>query len=554
MDSQTGVTPAGAERFDAVIVGAGFAGLYMLHKVRRLGLTAVVFEAGSGVGGTWFWNRYPGARCDVDSLEYSYSFDDDIQQEWSWTERFATQPEILRYIDHVADRLDLRRDIRLETAVTAAHFDETRTLWTVTTDRGHRVEAPFCIMATGCLSAARAPDIDGMADFTGRVLHTGRWPHEPVDLAGLRVGVIGTGSSGIQVTPALAAVAGHVTVFQRTPNFSIPARNAPTDRERERAVKAEYPQRRAAARETTAGILYDYNDIKALSVTEQERREAFEARWAKGGVNFIRTFGDIMLDKAANDTAADFVRDKIREIVRTPEVASKLLPHDHPIGTKRICVDSNYYATFNEPHVSLVDLRAEPIVRMTAQGLQTTAAEYPLDALVFATGFDAVTGALGRIDIRGRGGQPLKEVWAQGPRSYLGLMTAGFPNLLTITGPGSPSILTNVIVSIEQHVEFIADLIAHMRKTGATVVEADEAAQDGWGKHVAEVASGTLMPLANSWYMGANIPGKPRVFLPYAGGFMNYRRICNEIAADGYRGFVFPGAARQAVSSSTARR
>jgi cyclohexanone monooxygenase len=475
----------------------------------------------------------------VDSLEYSFSFDEEIQQEWTWSERFSPQPEILSYIGHVADRLDLRRDIRFETTVTSAHFDDARSLWVVETDRGDHVEARYCIMATGCLSAARAPDIEGMAEFLGRVLHTGQWPHEPVDLAGMRVGVIGTGSSGIQVIPALAKVAAEVTVFQRTPNFSVPAQNAPMDREREAAVKAEYPQRRQAARETPAGILYDYSDVKALTISDDERRQAYEARWAKGGVNFIRTFGDIMLDKQANDTAADFVREKIRQTVKDPDVARKLTPNDHPIGAKRICVDTNYYATFNEPHVRLVDLRAEPIVRMTAHGLQTAAAEYKLDALVFATGFDAVTGALNRIDIRGPGGVRLAQTWADGPRSYLGLMVAGFPNFFTITGPGSPSILTNVVVSIEQHVEFIADLLAHMRENGATLVDAQETAQDDWVRHVAEVAEGTLMPQANSWYMGANIPGKPRVFLPYAGGFMNYRRICREIAADGYRGFSF---------------
>ncbi len=535
---------------DAVIVGAGFAGLYMLHKLRQLGFSAIVFEAGAGVGGTWYWNRYPGARCDVDSLEYSFSFDPEIEQEWSWSERFATQPEILRYMEHVADRLDLRRDIRFGTKVTSAHFDEGRSVWTVGTDRGDCVETRFCIMATGCLSAARAPELDGMADFQGLVLHTGTWPHEPVDLTGKRVGVIGTGSSGIQVTPALAAVASHVTVFQRTPNFSVPARNAPTDRDREKAVKAQYRERREAARETPAGILYDYTDVKALSVGDEERRKAYEARWAKGGVNFIRTFGDIMLDKKANDTAADFVREKIRETVKDPVVAQKLIPHDHPIGTKRICVDTDYYATFNKPHVTLVDLRAEPIVGMTPGGLRTAAAEYALDALVFATGFDAVTGALGRIDIRGVGGRRLKEDWASGPRSYLGLMTAGYPNLFTITGPGSPSILTNVIVSIEQHVEFIADLLAHMRAVGARIVDACEDAQDDWGRRVEQAANNTLMPQANSWYMGANIPGKPRVFLPYAGGFMNYRRICREIAAGGYSGFSFDG---QATPSARAQ-
>ena len=539
MPTHTAAGNAAPRLLDTVIVGAGFAGLYMLHRVRKLGLSAVAFEAGSGVGGTWFWNRYPGARCDVDSLEYSFSFDDALQQEWSWSERFATQPEILRYLDHVADRFDLRRDICLNTSVTSAIFDGRSNRWLVETDTGDRILARFCIMATGCLSAARAPELEGMADFAGQVLHTGRWPHEPVDFAGRRVGVIGTGSSGIQVTPALASAASHVTVFQRTPNFSIPARNAPTDATRERAWKAVYNEKRAKARETTAGILYDYNDIPALSVSEAERAAAFESRWATGGVNFVRTFCDLLLDKAANDTAADFVRGKIRSIVRNPSVVAKLLPHDHPIGTKRICIDTNYFDTFNLDHVTLVDLRAEPIERLTATGLRTTAAEYPLDMLVFATGFDAVTGALGRIDIRGRGGLALKSKWADGPRSYLGLMSAGFPNLFTITGPGSPSILTNVVVSIEQHVEWIANALERMEHRGDAVIEATHEAEDAWVVNVADTAKRTLFVYANSWYMGANIPGKPRVFLPYAGGFAAYRKICDDVVADGYAGFVF---------------
>jgi cyclohexanone monooxygenase len=526
---------------DVVIVGSGFAGLYMLHRIRQLGLSVIEFEQGNGVGGTWFWNRYPGARCDVDSLEYSFSFDEELQQEWSWSERFATQPEILKYLDHVADRFDLRRDIQLSTTVTAAVFDEAVGRWLVTTDRGDRVSARFCLMATGCLSTARAPDLPGAETFTGRTLHTGHWPQEPVDLTGLRVGVIGTGSSGIQVSPALSDVAGHLTVFQRTPNFSIPARNAPTDREREREWKKQYAQKREAARETTAGILYDYNTVSAIEVTEQERIAAYEARWAKGGVNFIRTFADIMLDKRANDTAADFVRGKIRETVKDETVARKLLPHDHPIGTKRICVDSRYFETFNKPNVTLVDLRAEPIERLTPAGLVTSAGEYPLDVLVFATGFDAVTGSLGRIDIRGRHGLVLKEKWKDGPRCYLGLMSAGLPNFFMITGPGSPSILTNVIVSIEQHVEWIADALKHLLESNIAFIEADEKAEDEWVDHVGEVAGKTLMVLANSWYMGANIPGKPRVFLPYAGGFNNYRKLCAEVVAEGYRGFRFSG-------------
>ena len=522
---------------DAVIVGAGFAGLYMLHRLRSQGMSARVFEAGSGVGGTWFWNRYPGARCDVNSLEYSYSFSDELQQEWRWSERFATQPEILSYINHVADRFDLRRDIQLDTRVTEAAFDEARGLWTVGTDRRDRVKARFCIMASGCLSAARAPDLPGIGDFKGPVYHTGEWPHEPVDLTGKHVGLIGTGSSGIQATPVVAEQAAELTVFQRTPNFSIPARNEPMDPEREREWKARYAEHRAAARETTAGILYQYNDLQALDHPEQERRRIFEERWETGGVNFMRSFSDLMLDLDANHTAAEFVRSKIAATVRDPAVAAKLMPHDHPIGTKRICIDSGYYDTFNRPNVRLVDIRETPIEAVTATGLRTTAEKFQLDCLILATGFDAMTGALSRIRIAGRGGQLLTDKWAAGPRTYLGLMVAGFPNLFTITGPGSPSTLANMVVAIEQHVEWIAGGIAAMRDRGMEVIEAEGDAEDAWVQHVNEVAERTLFVRANSWYMGANIPGKPRIFMPYVGGFGAYRKRCEEVAADGYAGF-----------------
>lgn len=523
-------------RFDVVIVGAGFAGLYMLHKIRSLGLSVVLFEAGSGIGGTWYWNRYPGARCDVDSLEYSYSFSEELQQEWSWSERFAAQPEILCYLDHVADRFDLRRDIRLDTRVTAAVLGDNGH-WTIGIGDGGTVQAQFTIMATGCLSTARAPEFPGIETFKGEIYHTGQWPHGPVDLSGKRVGLIGTGSSGIQVAPMIASAAEQLTVFQRTPNFIIPARNTPTDRAREQEWKAQYRSKREQARETTAGILYDYNDIKALSVSDEQRNAAYEARWNTGGVNFVRSFADLMLDTQANATAATFVHGKIRETVRNPDVARVLTPTDHPLGSKRICIDSGFWAIFNEPHVQLVDLRQTPILEATPAGLRTETGEHALDCLVFATGFDAVTGTLNRIDIRGTDGLALREVWAEGPRSYLGLMTVGFPNLFTITGPGSPSILTNVVVSIEQHVEWIAGALVHLRAHDFNLIEAEAQAQDDWMLHVSEVAERTLFVLANSWYMGANIPGKPRVFLPYAGGFAAYRRRCEEIVADGYSGF-----------------
>ena len=524
---------------DAVVVGAGFAGLYMLHKVRELGRSATLFEAGSGVGGTWFWNRYPGARCDVDSLEYSFSFCAELQEEWNWSERFAAQPEILAYLNHVADRFDLSRDIKLETRVVSAVYDETRARWTVRTDRGDALSVRYCIMATGCLSAAREPEIPGLYTFKGAVYHTGRWPHGEVDFTGKRVGVVGTGSSGIQVAPMLAKSASHLYVFQRTPNFSIPARNTPTDLYRERQWKAVYPEMHREARETTAGILYEYNTTPALSVSEEQRRNDFAARWRTGGVNFLRTYCDIMVDKSANDDDAEFVRARIREIVKDERTAEKLLPHDHPIGAKRICIDTDYFDTYNRDNVTLVDIRTAPIEAMSPEGVRTKDAFYELDALVFATGFDAVTGSLAKIDIRGRSGRALSEKWAGGPRSYLGLMTAGFPNFFTITGPGSPSILTNVVVSIEQHVEWIGAAIAHLEAYSVDAMDADAETENAWVAHVDEVAHRTLLVLANSWYLGANIPGKPRVFMPYAGGFKVYRQKCEEIVARGYEGFIF---------------
>jgi cyclohexanone monooxygenase len=533
-----GAAPARMTEFDAVAVGAGFAGLYMLYRLRELGLSARVYEMGDGVGGTWYWNRYPGARCDVESMQYSYSFSEELQQEWVWTERYPSQAEILRYINHVADRFGLRSDIQLNTRVTAAQYDEAADRWQVETDRGERVRAKFLIMATGCLSAARLPDIKGLETFKGKWYHTGDWPHERVDFAGQRVGVIGTGSSGIQAIPVIAADAQHLYVFQRTPNFSIPAHNQPLPSERQQEWKQNYAEHRRRARETRSGILYDYGQRSALEVSEEDRQREFEARWARGGANFTHAFNDIFFKREANDTAAEFVRAKIRSIVSDPNAAETLCPYNHPIGTKRICVDTDYYATFNRENVSLVDLRKSPIEEMTPTGLWTRDAQYELDSIVFATGYDAVTGALLRIDIRGRAERRLAEKWADGPRAYLGLMMAGFPNLFVITGPGSPSVLTNVIVSIEQHVDWIARCLRSMREHKNDVIEPTQHAEHHWVEHVNEVAEKTLFPSANSWYMGANVPGKPRVFLPYVGGLGKYTQICEEVAAENYRGFT----------------
>ncbi len=511
----------------------------MLYKLRELGLTARVFETGHSVGGTWYWNRYPGARCDVHSLEYSYSFSEALQQEWEWTERYPAQAEILRYIDHVADRFDLRRDIQFETTVVAARFDETAAVWEVETASGETATARFVIMASGALSAARTPDFPGIEHFEGCWYHTGHWPHTPVDFSGQRVAVIGTGSSGIQVSPIIAGQAAHLTVFQRTPNFSIPAWNHPLANEVQAAWKANYANHRAVAKATKSGALYDYSQRSAFDVDDAERQREFDARWARGGANFTHAFNDLFKNKAANDFAANYVREKIRSIVADPEVATKLTPTDHPIGTKRICVDTDYYAMFNRPNVSLVDIRADPITEISSTAIVTERHRYDVDSIVFATGYDAVTGALTRIDIMGSGGISLREKWRDGPRSYLGIMVAGFPNMFMINGPGSPSILTNVVMAIEQHVEFIAGCLAHIHKENKCTVEADSASENEWVAHVSDVASGTLHVQANSWYMGANIPGKPRVMLPYVGGLGVYTEICNEIAADEYRGFRF---------------
>ena len=525
--------------YDAVIVGAGFAGLYMLHKLRGLGLRARVFEAAGDVGGVWYWNRYPGARCDVESLQYSYSFSEELQQDWAWSERFAGQAEILAYIQHVADRFDLRRDIQFGTRVEAMAFDEAANLWEVRTDKGDVVRAQFCVMASGVLSAARVPAFPGLKSFAGRAFHTGTWPHKPVEFSGRRVALIGTGSSGVQATPVIAAAAEHLTVFQRTPNFVIPARNHPLDPEKQRVWKQNYAAHRTLAREI--GSFYEFSDRRALDVPDAERHDEYDRRWTQGGVNFVHSFKDIYLDKAANDTAAEFVRARIRDLVIDPAVADVLSPTDHPLGTKRICVGSQYYESFNRANVELVDVRAEPIEAITPTGVQTSASHYEVDTIVFATGYDAMTGALTQIDIRGRSGIALKDKWAHGARNYLGLMTAGFPNMFIITGPGSPSVLVNMVVAIEQHVEWIARCILAMRARGAALIDADADAENAWVAHVNAEADLTLFPQANSWYVGANIPGKPRVFLPYVGGIGRYRRRCDEVAARGYEGFCMSG-------------
>jgi cation diffusion facilitator CzcD-associated flavoprotein CzcO len=539
---------------DAVVVGAGFAGLYAHHRLRKLGLSIQGYEAAADVGGTWWWNRYPGARCDVESMDYCYSFSPELEQEWTWTERYATQPEILRYIDHVADRFDLRRDIQFETRVTSATWDHAEQRWHVLTDRGDSVAARFCLMAVGCLSASKQPEIDGIEAFRGPTYHTGRWPHEGVDLTGLRVGVIGTGSSGIQSIPLIAEQAAHLTVFQRTPNFSMPAKNAPLDPEAVAARKARSQEIRQAMRESRAGVIVPMPEHSALSVDSEARQARFEAAWKTGTLyGMVAAFNDLLIDRDANDTAAEYVRGRIREIVDDPEVAERLSPRNHPFGTKRPCLDTNYYATYNRADVTLIDVRSNPIVEITTNGIRTTADEFELDAIVFATGFDAMTGPLLGPDITGVGGASLRDKWAAGPRTYLGVATAGFPNLFTITGPGSPSVLVNMMVAIEQHVDWVADCITYLRERGLASIDATLEAEDRWVDHVNEVANLTLFPHANSWYMGANVPGKPRVFMPYIGGLPRYSEICDEVAADDYWGFTLTAATTPEPEPSTSR-
>jgi cyclohexanone monooxygenase len=522
-------------KIDALIVGAGFAGLYALYKMREIGVAAHAFEMADDVGGVWYWNRYPGARCDVESVQYSYSFSDDLQQEWDWTERFARQPEILAYLNHVADRFDLRRSISFGTSIVSAQFDDGAQVWNVRDDKGEEYIVRYCIMASGSLSASRLPDLPGIEDFEGPVLHTGAWPEQAPDFTHRNVAVIGTGSSGVQAVPQIAKSAKHLYVFQRTPNFVIPARNQPLAPEAMAKCKAEYPAIRARAKQV--GTLYDFSETAAFAVSSQEREAEYQHRWNQGGVNFVHAFKDIMTDLAANQTAADFVHARIREVVDDPVVAEQLCPKDYPLGAKRICVGADYYETYNRPNVTLVDLQTTPITQVHARAIQTSDTTIPIDMIVCATGYDALTGALARIDIRGRGGVSLTEKWAAGPRNYLGLMCAEFPNMFIITGPGSPSVLVNMVVGIEQHVDWIADCIVHLETNGATSMVPTAAAESQWVQRVNDEADQTLFPKASSWYLGANIPGKPRVFMPFVGGIGRYRAICDQVAADGYSGF-----------------
>jgi cation diffusion facilitator CzcD-associated flavoprotein CzcO len=522
---------------DAVVIGAGFAGLYALHRLRSDGLTVRLFEAADGVGGVWYWNRYPGARCDVESVDYSYSFDDQLQQEWDWSEKYATQPEILSYLNHVADRYNLRADITFGTRITDAVLDENTLRWEIHTDTSEVVSARFVVIAVGPLSNANIPSIDGMESFGGEVYHTAHWPHDGVDFSGQRVGVIGTGSSGIQAIPCIAEQARELFVFQRSPNYSIPAGNTPLTDEVRRTQKAGYPERRRLSMASGGGSPHQPHSQSALEVSERERAAAYEKRWQLGGVLFSKTFPDQLLDVSANDTARAFWEQKIRAVVDDPQVADWLVPTDHPIGTKRICTDDNYFQTFNRDNVTLVNLRETPIARMDSAGVTTSTTHYDLDALVLATGFDAMTGSVSKLNVVGRGGETLNTAWAAGPVTYLGLCVPGFPNLFNISGPGSPSVLANMALHSELHVDWIAKAIGYLGAHGGTALEATRSAAAQWTDECTRRAADGLMVRANSWYLGANVAGKPRVFMPFVGGFGVYGQIIADVAAAGYKGF-----------------
>jgi len=535
--------PGVVSHFDAVVVGAGFAGLTMLFRLREIGLSVRVIERGSGVGGTWFWNRYPGARVDVPSMHYSLAIDPNLEQDWNWPETFSAQADLERYANHIADRFHLRSDIQFDTTLIAATYDEDRNRWWVGTDGGDTIECKYLISAAGCLSATNVPDFAGLESFGGSWYHTSRWPREGVDLTGKVVGIVGTGSTGIQAVPVLAEQVKHLYVFQRTANFSVPSKNKKMDPDFQRDWKTHYDDHRKVARLTSSGLSWpEPPTVSALEVSVEERNRVYEDAWINSSytpLGLLRGFSDIATNLEANETCAEFVRNKIRQIVKDQQVAELLCPKDHPIGTKRICVDDGYYETFNRPNVTLVDVRGDPIAEVVPTGLRTTATQYDLDVLVFATGFDAMTGPLLAMNIVGRDGLTLRDKWNAGPVTYLGLQTVGFPNLFMITGPGSPSVLANMTTCIEQHVEWVRDAIEHMEHGGLVTMEPDAEAEDRWVHHVNEVADFTLFKQADSWYLGANIPGKPRVFMPYVGGFGNYRAKCDQVVEENYAGFSF---------------
>ncbi len=547
---QPGTAFAPENTFDAIVIGAGFSGLYMLHRLRQQGLRVRVYEVGDNVGGVWYWNRYPGAKCDVESIYYNYTFSEELLREWTWTTRYPDQPSILRYLNHVADRFELRSDIQFNTRVDAARYDEATGRWIVQTDDGATVSARYLISGVGCLSSSNTPNFKGLDNFKGQQFHTGQWPHEPVDFSGKRVGVIGTGSSGIQAIPELAKQAGHLYVFQRTPHYSTPAGNRPYPDEYLATVRANYPQIRKAMQESWSGTGKSPAPVSALADTPEVRKEKYERAWQEGG-SLVAVYADLLVNADANATAGAFLRDKIREIVKDPQVAERLAPQ-YMYGCKRPVLDTGYYDTYNRENVTLVDVKSGPIQEITEAGVKTVGQEYPLDVLVFATGYDAMTGALFKIDLRGRDGVTLREKWHDGGaiRTYLGVATAGFPNFFMITGPESPSVLSNMVLSIEQHVEWIDDCIRHADAAGYVAVEATPEAEANWSRHCKEVADTTLLPQGESWYTGANIPGKQRGFPIYLGGVGTFRKLCDNVSAKGYEGFSLTREAAQSTEAA----
>ncbi len=546
-EPKRGEETAPTEELDVVVVGAGFAGIYMLHKLRQKGFRARVYEKGSDVGGTWFWNRYPGARCDVPSLEYSYSFSEELQQEWEWTEHHASQPEIERYAHHVVDRFDLRRDIQFDTSVTSAVYDEGAARWSVETDTGERVRARYCVMATGGYHTPIRPEIAGLDSFDGELYFTNQWPHEEVSFAGKRIGLIGTGSSGVQTATSLASEpVGQLVVFQRTPGYIVPSVDHPLDPEYQADYKATYAERRARSRMTGYGTDVTSAPIgegRTVDLPEDEFQSRARTVWAIGGGAVQTMFPDFVVDERANYRVAEFLRTKIREIVDDPERAELLCAKSHYLGAKRIIIIDGYFDIFNQDNVSLVDLEKSPVEEVTPAGIRTTDATYPLDMIICATGFDSATGSMLQVDIRGREGQTLSEKWARGHRTYLGIGIEGFPNLFMIAQAGSPGIRSHVMVSIEQHVDWITDLFEFMRDRELGTAEPSKEAEDTWTAHVAEVASKTLLTVDDTQHLGSNVPGKPRVVTSYLGGVGPYRKICDAVRTNGYEGWALEGRA-----------